>query len=462
MPKSGRPAKQARRRPSPKHLELSEKNLRLFNGEEMDITGSGARAPSNKRSSSRRSSTAASDGTQDTTRSQYSSGTTAFYRYRHLAAAQVRIHTDPPDNIQQAIDTIVKAIPSDERRAELKAVAQTFHDGCRKAVKAALGEDDCVVVLLLALTAMGHRDLCLRAKVDWREELKPKIQHSGVNLNFRNLNVLAGGQQEAVDDTSVLPRKRQQQSAGQTYISPQTSMTNASEPTPANRPLESSTMPPPPAPREREADRSLIKTPRPDISLGTEHATLISALSSHNLNDIRAPLFLAELQEAMVRREPGGFEEPMLISVPAPRASDLVFPFAVVEGKAYSTGKQVFEAENQAAVSGACALKIQLCLDELAKNALASSDAPPMPTKDEPPLFFSICTQGPIHELWVHYTNVEHGIRHFNMTLLEICHGTLLKGVLDFIIAVDNVCRWGTGKFVESVVERLGKVAGME
>ena len=32
------------------------------------------------------------------------------------------------------------------------------------------------------------------------------------------------------------------------------------------------------------------------------------------------------------------------------------FPFLVVEGKSYATGETVFEAENQAAVSGACPL----------------------------------------------------------------------------------------------------------
>jgi hypothetical protein len=37
----------------------------------------------------------------------------------------------------------------------------------------------------------------------------------------------------------------------------------------------------------------------------------------------------------------------MLLLVSAERALSLAFPFAVVEGKAYSTGKQIFEAENQ-------------------------------------------------------------------------------------------------------------------
>ena len=157
--------------------------------------------------------------------------------------------------------------------------------------------------------------------------------------------------------------------------------------------------------------------------------------------------------------ERGGPEEPLLIAVPTQRASDLVFPFAVIEGKAYSTGKQVFEAENQAAVSGASGLKIQLCLNELVKRATTSSDVPLMHSNTTPPLFFSVCTEGPYHELYAHYTYIEDGVRKFNQTLLEICNGMLLKSVVDFIVVVDNILRWGTGQFLESVAERLEKLA---
>ena len=67
-------------------------------------------------------------------------------------------------------------------------------------------------------------------------------------------------------------------------------------------------------------------------------------------------------------REPDVPEEPMLISVPGHRASDLVVPFGVDEGKAYLTNKQILEAENQTAGSGACAVNMQLRLDELVKR----------------------------------------------------------------------------------------------
>jgi hypothetical protein len=39
------------------------------------------------------------------------------------------------------------------------------------------------------------------------------------------------------------------------------------------------------------------------------------------------------------------------------------------------------------------------------------------------------------------------------MTLLKICHGVLLNDVVEFML------RWGTGQFVDSVAERLRKVA---
>ncbi|KAL7919517.1 hypothetical protein ACQKWADRAFT_329541 [Trichoderma austrokoningii] len=146
--------------------------------------------------------------------------------------------------------------------------------------------------------------------------------------------------------------------------------------------------------------------------------------------------------------------EPLLIAVPTQDPSDIVFPFAVVEGRAYSTGKPVFEAENQAAVAGASGLKMQLGLNELVRRATAGSHV-----SVSPPLFFSVCTEGPYHELYAHYTHVEGGVRRFNQTLVEICNGVLPRSVADFLVAVDNVLRWGTGPFLESVVEGLAKVA---
>lgn len=99
-----------------------------------------------------------------------------------------------------------------------------------------------------------------------------------------------------------------------------------------------------------------------------------------------------------MRSEQGGSAEPMLIAWPTQCESGLVFPLAVVEGKDYSTGKQASEASNQAAVSGAGGLKIQLDLSEQAKRATTSFSIPPTP------LVFYVYAKGRYHELWAHNT----------------------------------------------------------
>ena len=45
-----------------------------------------------------------------------------------------------------------------------------------------------------------------------------------------------------------------------------------------------------------------------------------------------------------------------LIMVPTLSVSNLTYPTLGLEGKGYCTGRQVFEAQNQVAVSGACSL----------------------------------------------------------------------------------------------------------
>lgn len=122
--------------------------------------------------------------------------------------------------------------------------------------------------------------------------------------------------------------------------------------------------------------------------------------------------------------------------MPTQRESNLTFPTLIFEGKGYSTGKQVFEAQNQAAVSGAGGVKIQMILDELVKRATRSSNVALAPLKNRPPLVFAICSEGPQHELWAHYTVIDDGEHQFNMALLNTCHGVMPKQVESFFVQV--------------------------
>ncbi|OQV09475.1 hypothetical protein CLAIMM_13593 isoform 1 [Cladophialophora immunda] len=389
---------------SPPKDQLSENNLRIFNGE---MNPAADNASVLKRTSSRRSIVPSEE---DTVRSQRSSNTNAFYRHKHLQAVQIHIHAEPPDYIEAAANRIVNARVSKQRRAELRVVAQGLSDDCLKNVRAQSGEDDFINPLHTALKALGLKNLCLHEKAEWREELK-----------------------------LILDRESASSSS-----------------------LESNTMlPPAPPVPEKEGDRYPIKNPRPDLSIGTDLTALVSALSAQKLNKAKATVFIDWLQNEMVQHEPEGPLEPMLLLVPAVRALDLAFPFAVVEGKAYSTGKQIFEAENQAAVSGAYALKIQLDLDSLVNSGAIRSGALPTSSNTHPPLFFSITTQGPIHELWLwyHWTVYDDGVRKFESKLLDSCNALVLERGEDFVVKLNNVGNWGTGPFVKSLVERLGKVA---
>ena len=205
-------------------------------------------------------------------------------------------------------------------------------------------------------------------------------------------------------------------------------------------------MPPPPSPQQ---DVSPVKTPRPDISIGLRNAVVANALQPRGLTETEASDFLEDLQETKTRNR----NEPLLCSEPTQRALHIRFPFLPVEGKAYATGSPVYDAQNQAAVSRACAPKILHDLDDLACSASPGSHS------EDQPLVFSICTEGPYHELWAHYTTIKDGFRMYNMVILKTCNAVLHRELLGFLVAVDNVLSWGAGEFLAKVTKRLGEVA---
>ena len=198
-----------------------------------------------------------------------------------------------------------------------------------------------------------------------------------------------------------------------------------------------------------QQDASLVKTPRPDISIGLRNAVVVNALQLRGLTAIEASDLLEALQETKARNR----SEPILCSEPTQRALHIRFPFLPVEGKAYATGNPVFDAQNQAAVSGACALKILHDLDDLACSANPESHS------NDQPIVFSICTEGPYHELWAHYTMVKDDVRMYKMVIMKTCNAVLRDELLGFLTAVDNVMSWGAGEFLENITKQLGEVA---
>ena len=197
-------------------------------------------------------------------------------------------------------------------------------------------------------------------------------------------------------------------------------------------------MPPPPPPPKQ--DICGVKTPRPDITIGFHHSIVANKLRTLGVGELDADEILKDLQY-----------EQALYSSPTQPALLIRFPSLVVEGKSYATGKTIYEAENQAAASGSCMLVVQHQLDDLTRRRSPRPES----HQSKEPLAFSICSEGPIMLLYVHYTTSVQGARFYNMHLLEVCHATRRNSVRDFFMVVAGVMRWASSELLDEVAQQL-------
>ena len=195
-----------------------------------------------------------------------------------------------------------------------------------------------------------------------------------------------------------------------------------------------STMPPPPCPPKQDAGG--VKTPCPDITIGLHHEIVAAKLESVGVPKPYADDLMKSLQD-----------EKVLISCPAQSALLLRFPPLVLEGKSYATGKTLYEAQNQAAVSGSMMLVLQNQLSELAGSYSPKS-----------PLAFSICSEGPVMELWVHYNTFDPSVRYYNMHFFQSCHASSLDTVVAFFLVVLRIMRWVKSHVLDDIAEKLLRV----
>lgn len=103
-----------------------------------------------------------------------------------------------------------------------------------------------------------------------------------------------------------------------------------------------------------------LKTPRPDAFIAFSTQSLVKALRPI------PRLFLNDLQT-----------NGELLSDPVYQGSGLCFPFLIVEAKSGATGGNLFQAQNQAAVSGACAVNILKSLEMLYAESCGSGSPTP-------------------------------------------------------------------------------------
>ncbi|UPX12651.1 uncharacterized protein EKO05_0003192 [Ascochyta rabiei] len=167
-----------------------------------------------------------------------------------------------------------------------------------------------------------------------------------------------------------------------------------------------------------------ISTPKPDITVGLEE-TNFSLLH----------------QRRLVHHQQSG----TVLSDPHAAFMGMRFPFLIVETKGLSVNGNLVSAQNQAAIGGACMLRILKDLDE-------TTDSHPT----SPPLCFSIVTEGPAHELWIHF---EHEGA-FHMEALKSWRMTRANDVDELVRALAGIMEWGRGTFRAGVVARLDSQPG--
>ncbi|KAH0558823.1 hypothetical protein GP486_004535 [Trichoglossum hirsutum] len=334
------------------------------------------------------------------------------YRYYNLNRFNIFIHAKPPDEIATAVRKIVRAKVSKDRLADLSRIAERLSRKCQEKVTLRSGEDDFFAPLTTAIESLEFERSCCSNKTRWQMDLEP--------MNRGPLKYSC--ETSEVDDDLARPQKRQRQ--------PATELSNAMSPR---------ALPP-------RGGCYTLKIPFPDASIGIHIQYLIEAFSSRVSSTNRAKKFFDFLQDQVAS---GGHAA--LVFMPG-ASTGVAFPFAVVECKSYSSGR-LYEAENQAAVAGACALKIQLDLDSLANNEITSS------SNTQPPLFFSVTTQGSIYQLWSHWTTVDEcGEYSFKSKPVLSCDVLFEKQATKFMVMLHNVFEWGTGPFMTSIVDRLLEV----
>ena len=81
------------------------------------------------------------------------------------------------------------------------------------------------------------------------------------------------------------------------------------------------------------------------------------------------------------------------------------------------------------------------------------------PKGGKTPLAFSICTEGPQIEFWVHYILLEDNVRSHYMNIFRTCYGSLQGELEGFLIDIERLMRWTKDEFLKEVADQLYKLA---
>ncbi|KAL5121059.1 hypothetical protein ACEQ8H_000909 [Pleosporales sp. CAS-2024a] len=183
-----------------------------------------------------------------------------------------------------------------------------------------------------------------------------------------------------------------------------------------------------------------VLTSKPDISLGLAHNSF------------------TPVQRRVLRLlQDGGH----VLSDPHQAQVGLRFPFLVVEAKGAAASGNMIGAQNRAAVDGACAMNIlgdlQNVVTRITTTVQHQSCSGMGDNEDEnnlvPAIMFSVTTEGPLHELWVHYQLGDT----YQMTCHRAWRPTHLEDARDFVGCLARIVNWGKQGFRDDLLSLLAR-----
>ncbi|OAG39038.1 hypothetical protein AYO21_06758 [Fonsecaea monophora] len=356
----------------------------------------------------------------------------ACYRYGVLEKVKIFIqYMAPPADIHSKLAAIFNREISNERLSEISNVAKHMSKEFARVVRANYREDDWNEVVISALKALDtgsdfgfarkagivlsntlteNMVRVLTFDLDFNPNLKPKLP-SLLPVNNES------------DNTSDRPTKRRRVETP----------SGSSSDTPHTEAMESAI----------EEPVVVIKTPRPDCTIGLAHDTVAQALLDHGIDELQVDSLLSTLES-----------EHFLYSNPVGDMALLRFPTLVIEGKAYSTGKTPFEAENQAAGAASCMINLYQQLTDV-----HNCYAPSSPHEKIAPLAFSITFVGPTIEVSVHYTVVKNNVTAYHMSVLDVYCATVIKHLETLVIVLEQIMRWNKEDVLPEIASQLAAIA---
>ncbi|KAI5309976.1 hypothetical protein KEM55_002012 [Ascosphaera atra] len=328
----------------------------------------------------------------------------AQYRMRTLRYANIFIEEEVPTDISTFVNQeIFYDVTFDD--SKLHPIAEELSKKAKELVEFPANEAGWLVALFAAIDSLKGEGLQIVYDGDWRDDLKPPV----------------------VPAHPTIPRKRSLSRGSTQSATAQTVETATTRPSSPGMPVLH------------------LETPRPDICIGLSERSISTALELVKGPEV-ARRFLLEMGLT------GG-------PIGDPHASEqlLRFPFLIVELKASATGGNLYQAQNEAAVGGSSALQILRGLLELYHVHLKEEggDGCQLEKETHAKVVFSVTTEGPIYELWLHF---QRSNGDFCMACIGAWRITLRDGALGFLSHLSAILRWGNGAFRNTVTNAIRQI----